>query len=225
MNRRPRKVLVVIDPGVHTPEIDSLNLISTLSSIPCTYHLPAMYGFGTLSHSYVDMAGIIILGSAASVHDNLSWQRELESFVAGAIEQEVPVLGCCYGLQMLAYMFKGQVGFVLESREKLKGVRTVSMRKNALFDAGDHDVIVTHAEMVTRVPDDFSIIATSNIVTVEGIAHKRKPVYGFQFHPEATQQFLRGHEMKNEKTISALGAGHKIIQQFVHMAEGLDNFK
>lgn len=220
MSRRSNKVLVVIDPGVHTPEFDSLNLISTLSSIPCTYHLPAMYGFGTLTHKYVDMAGMIILGSAASVYENLPWQRELESFVAGAIEKDVPVLGCCYGLQMLAHMFRGQVGFVLESREKLKGVRTISVMKNALFDDGDHDVIVTHSEMVTQVPEDFSIIATSSVVRVEGIAHKRKPVYGFQFHPEATQQFLLGHEMKNEKTMASLSAGHKIIQQFVHMAEG-----
>jgi GMP synthase (glutamine-hydrolysing) len=211
------RVLVVIDPGVHTPEIDTFNLISVLSSIPCTYHLPAMFGFGTLPDNLSTIAGVIILGSAASVYDNLPWQRPLEAFVASVVDRGIPVLGCCYGLQMLAYMFGGRVGYVRESKEKLKGVRRINVLNNPIWSPGERDVIVTHSEMVTELPRDFEILATSPEVPVEGMQHKVQPVYGFQCHPEATRLFLVGHEMLDDKIQLSLPDGRHILERFVHM--------
>lgn len=218
MPQRLAKTIMVIDPGVHTPELDTFNLISGLSSLPCSYHLPAMFGFASFTAEPRDLAGIVILGSAASVYDNLNWQRPLESYVARMIEAGVPVLGCCYGLQMLAFMYGAKVGHVNESKEKLKGVRSVRVLDNPLWISGPRDVIVTHAEMLTEIPSEFALLATSDQVAIEGIHHKTKPIFGFQFHPEATRVFLAGHEMLNEKTESSLKDGQQILSQFVHMA-------
>lgn len=212
------RVLVVIDPGVHTPEIDTFNLISVLSPIRCTYHLPAMFGFSTLPDNLSAVAGVIILGSAASVYDNLPWQRPLEAFVTTVVDRGIPVLGCCYGLQMLAYMYGGKVGYVRESREKLKGVRRINIVNNPIWSVGERDVIVTHSEMVTELPKDFEVLATSPEVRVEAMQHMRQPIYGFQCHPEATRLFLVGHEMHNDKTELSLPAGRHILERFVHMA-------
>lgn len=220
MPQRLPKTIMVIDPGVHTPELDTFNLISSLSTIPCSYHLPAMFGFASFIAEPKDLAGIVILGSAASVYDNLAWQRPLESYVARMIEAGVPVLGCCYGLQMLAFMYGAKVGHVNESKEKLKGVRRVRVLDNPLWISGPRDVIVTHAEMLTEIPSEFALLATSDQVAIEGIHHKTKAVFGFQFHPEATSVFLAGHEMLNEKTEPFLKDGQQILSQFVHMAAG-----
>lgn len=211
------RVLVVIDPGVHTPEIDTFNLISVLSPIRCTYHLPAMFGFATLPANLSAVAGVIILGSAASVYDNLPWQRPLEAFVTTVVDKGIPVLGCCYGLQILAYMFGGRVGYVKESKEKLKGVRRINIVDNPIWSAGERDVIVTHSEMVTELPKDFEILATSGDVRVEGMQHRRQAIFGFQCHPEATRLFLVGHEMLTDKTELSLPDGHHILERFVHM--------
>jgi len=213
-----KKTIMVIDPGVHTPELDTFNLISKLSDIPCTYHLPAMFGFDSFPIHASDIAGIVVLGSAASVYDNLAWQRPLESFVAKMIDAGVPVLGCCYGLQMLAFMYGAKVGYVQASKEKLKGVRRVKIMGNHVWDTSVRSVIVTHAEMLTEIPAEFSLLATSDQVPIEGIYHKKKPVFGFQFHPEATRVFLKGHDMHNEITESSLSDGHEILARFVHMA-------
>lgn len=211
------RALVVIDPGVHTPEIDTFNLISSLSPIPCTYHLPAMFGFATLPDNLSAVAGVIVLGSAASVYDNLPWQRPLEAFVASVIDRGIPVLGCCYGLQMLAYMFGGRVGYVREAKDKLKGVRRISILNNSVWSAGEREVIVTHSEMVTELPKDFAILATSSEVRVEAMRHRRQSIFGFQCHPEATRLFLVGHEMLSDKTELSLQEGRYILERFVHM--------
>ena len=213
-----QKTIMVIDPGVHTPELDTFNLIARLSPIPCSYHLPAMFGFDSFSSGSDDLAGIVILGSAASVYDNLVWQRPLEAYVAKMIDAGVPVFGCCYGLQMLAFMYGGQVGYVQPSKEKLKGVRRVNFLEHEIWPSGEREVIVTHAEMITEIPTEFMLLATSDQVPIEGLCHKTKPVFGFQFHPEATRVFLAGHDMLSDITESSLRDGHEILARFVHMA-------
>ena len=189
------KHLMVIDPGVHTPEIDTFNNIAALSPVPCSYHLPALFGFDSFPKSYDLVAGIIVLGSAASVHDDFPWQRPLENWLRPAIEKNIPVLGCCYGHQMLAHMFGGRVEFINAEKTKLKGVRRVNVRDNNLWHTGDRNLIVTHAETVTALPQSLRVIASSPEIAIDGFAHENKPVFGFQSHPEATEVFLRGHEM------------------------------
>ena len=209
--------LMVIDPGVHTPEIDTFNLIAAFSPIPCTYHLPALFGFASFPQDFTYVQGIIVLGSAASVHDRLPWQAALEEWLRPAIDSDMPVLGCCYGHQMLAYMFGGDVGFIKETREKLKGVRRVNVVKNRLWNSGERRLIVTHAEAVLQLPAEFELLASSEDITIDGLIHRSKPVFGFQSHPEATKVFLAGHEMLDEKTLSVLSDGHALLREFVHM--------
>jgi len=211
------KQIMVIDPGVHTPELSSFNLIAGMARVPCTYHLPAMFGFASFPDDLSHLAGVIVLGSAASVHERLPWQEPLENFVFTVIKAGIPLLGCCYGHQMIAHMFGANVGFVRETREKLKGRRVIKMLENPICPAGERSVIVTHAEIITDVPAGFKVIATSDDVEFEGIAHEKKPIYSFQFHPEATAVFLAGHEMLSEITRTSLSDGHEILRGFVHM--------
>jgi GMP synthase-like glutamine amidotransferase len=106
---------------------------------------------------------------------------------------------------------------VRESKEKLKGVRRINVLNNPIWSPGERDVIVTHSEMVTELPRDFEILATSPEVPVEGMQHKVQPVYGFQCHPEATRLFLVGHEMLDDKIQLSLPDGRHILERFVHM--------
>ena len=210
--------IMVIDPGVKTPEIDTFNNIASLSPIPCSYHLPALHGFDSFPSGIDAVRGVIILGSAASVHDNLPWQRPLEDWLRPVIELGIPVLGCCYGHQMLAYMLGGTVGYVNDERAKLKGVRRVQILQNDLIPSGECRLIVTHAEMVTGLPANTKILARSDEIAIDGFVHENKPVFGFQSHPEATNVFLKGHEMLDDHALGSLSDGHNIIRLFVHKA-------
>jgi GMP synthase-like glutamine amidotransferase len=210
--------IMVIDPGVHTPEVDTFNHIAAMAPIPCSYHLPAMHGFASFPNDISQVRGIIVLGSAASVHDRASWQISLEEWLRPVIELSVPVLGCCYGHQMLAYMFGGEIGFVRADQSKLKGVRQVEILNNDLCHTGARSLIVTHAEMVQKLPSSMRVIARSSEVAIDGLVHQNKPVFGFQAHPEATEVFLHGHEMHEAQAVAVLSEGHQLIRTFVDKA-------
>jgi GMP synthase (glutamine-hydrolysing) len=213
--------IMVIDPGVKTPEIDTFNNIAAISSIPCSYHLPALHGFDSFPAGFDAVRGVIILGSAASVYENLPWQRPLEDWLRPVIDRGIPVLGCCYGHQMLACMLGGTVGYVNEEKLKLKGVRRVRILENDLFQVGETRLIVTHAEMVKTLPPNSRILARSDEIAIDGFMHENKPVFGFQSHPEATKVFLKSHEMLDDHAVSSLSNGHDIIRRFVHKAAGV----
>jgi GMP synthase (glutamine-hydrolysing) len=212
--------IMVIDPGVKTPELDTFNNIASMVPVSCGYHLPAMFGFGSFPDQYSEVRAVIILGSASSVHERLPWQVELENRVRRMIDMNIPVLGCCYGHQMLAYMYGGDVAYVKQEQIKLKGVRSVEVLQNPVWNKGVRKMIVTHNEHVTRLPQDFTVIATSREVPIDGLMHKTKRIFGFQSHPEATKNFLEGHEMLDAQSLGALGDGHSIIRDFVNMAIG-----
>ena len=72
----PKGHLMVIDPGVLTPSIESFNRISKVTPLNVSYHLPALFGPKSLQKATKDnnISGIIILGSASSVNDSTNWQ-------------------------------------------------------------------------------------------------------------------------------------------------------
>ena len=78
--------LMVIDPSITHPEIASFNKIVRHCPFPCTYHLPAMSSMDSFSRTLSNSCGLIILGSAASVHDQSDWQSKLGSILNKAIK-------------------------------------------------------------------------------------------------------------------------------------------
>jgi GMP synthase-like glutamine amidotransferase len=215
-SRQPR--LMVVDPGVKTPELDTFNNIAAMVPVACSYHLPALFGFDSFPADIRDICAVIVLGSASSVHERAPWQIQLEDWIRLIVEQGTPVLGCCYGHQMLAYMYGGQVAYVYPNQVKLQGIREVDILENPLWDKGPRQLIVTHNEQVIHLPADFQVIATSQDVGIDGFMHKTKPIFGFQAHPEATKSFVESRQMPVEQAIGVISEGHDIIRRFVHMA-------
>ncbi len=113
---------------------------------------------------------------------------------AGIFNLEIPVLGICYGMQVIATQLGGKVstakvhefGYAqiisLENNGLLTGIKDhVDKQGNTLLD-----VWMSHGDQVTRVPDDFLVIASTNSCPIAGIANEAKKIYGLQFHPEVT---------------------------------------
>ena len=126
-----------------------------------------------------DPIGIIFTGGPNSVYDENSPHVSKEIFELG-----IPVLGICYGCQLVAYTLGGKVEHAATSEY---GKREFSFVRRSPISEGIPEKSVcwmSHTDHVTQVPEGFSVLASTATcpVTIFGNAEKR--VYGVQFHPE-----------------------------------------
>lgn len=125
--------------------------------------------------------GIILSGSPCSVRDANAPDINLEQF------GNRPVLGICYGAQLIAHKHKGEVRGA-HAREYGRAHLTRIDHHNELLKEIplDTQVWMSHADTITRLPGDFDIIASTESVEVAAYRIRGKNIYGIQFHPEVT---------------------------------------
>lgn len=120
---------------------------------------------------------VILSGGPSSVIDG---QDELP-----VDEWSVPVLGLCYGMQLLAHQWKGRV---LAKKSREYGVESISVRepKHPLFAHCDAqlETLMSHGDHVEELPPDFVALAQSQSGVIAAMAHKEQAIFGLQFHPE-----------------------------------------
>jgi GMP synthase (glutamine-hydrolysing) len=117
-------------------------------------------------------------------------------------ELGIPVLGICYGMQTMAMQLGGQV----ESSEHREfGYAQIRARGHSAFlrDIEDHttkegygllDVWMSHGDRVTKIPEGFKVIASTESAPFAGMADEQRQFYGVQFHPEVTHT-VQGQRM------------------------------
>jgi GMP synthase (glutamine-hydrolysing) len=126
-------------------------------------------------------AGVILSGGPASVYDPGAPQLD-----PGILELGVPVLGLCYGLQLLAQ----ELGGVVEPAEEREYGRAQLKlaREDALFaglpGGAERTVWMSHGDRVLRLPPGFVVLATSENSPFAAVRHESRPIFGLQFHPE-----------------------------------------
>jgi GMP synthase (glutamine-hydrolysing) len=127
-----------------------------------------------------NIKGVILSGSPFSVRDKSSPDPDLS-----AIRGKLPLLGVCYGAQLLAHKSGGEV---LPSRIREYGRANLSFvnRSNELFKAisDNSQVWMSHGDTIAKAPDSFEIVASTRDVQVAGFHVKGEKTYGIQFHPE-----------------------------------------
>ena len=124
-------------------------------------------------------AGIILSGGPNSVYE-----ADAPSLPQRVIDADVPILGICYGLQLLAHHFGGQV---VSSREKEYGPAGITLTEPApLFDnlPTEQPVWMSHGDRVEALPQGFHAIATSGNSPLAAFANPERQIYAIQFHPE-----------------------------------------
>ncbi|MBM7116357.1 glutamine-hydrolyzing GMP synthase [Archangium primigenium] len=135
--------------------------------------------------------GIILSGGPASVEAEGSPRCDPFVFDAG-----VPVLGICYGLQLLSKLLGGRVDRSAHREYGAAEVEVLTARGPlAAFKSGERvKVWMSHGDRVDALPPGFESIGRSGNSPFAAAAHTSKPIYGLQFHPEVVHTPL-GKEM------------------------------
>ena len=97
---------------------------------------------------------------------------------------DIPILGICLGHQLIAKAYGGEV--TTSDTESYAQVKININNDENLFKqlAPEMDVWSSHKDEVKTIPQDFEVLASSNLCDVESFKHEDKDVYGIQFHPE-----------------------------------------
>ena len=211
--------LMIIDPAVVKPALESFNRIASIAPYPVTYHLPALYGTTSLRMYNNNVRGVIVMGSAASVNDNNKWQQDISDIMIDASSKGIPVLGLCYGHQLIGHIYGGKVE-PLWSGEKKQGERVVHVKKSEVWgESSSGPLLYSHQDGITKVPPGFEVIAESDLVSADAIASKTEPVWGFQTHLEATQAFVDDHNLPVKDATASFRFGHNILDKFIMSLE------
>ena len=130
------------------------------------------------------------------VTDDLPWSLGCEHWLRELVERDVPVLGVCYGHQLLARAFGGEVGF--NSRGDEVGTTAVALteagRHDPLFGGLPDELIVqnSHRQSVLSLPPDARLLASNDHDVHQAFAIGKR-AWGMQFHPEFDADIMRGY--------------------------------
>jgi len=139
----------------------------------------------------VDLAGIILSGGPASVYEESAPQAPAWVFDAG-----VPVLGICYGMQLIAHQLGGAVA---QSTEREYGFAVIHRNdQSVLFDGLEDEIPVwmSHGDRIDTLPPGFRSVAFSENSPIAAMANDAG-VYGIQFHPEVAHTPQGAQILKN----------------------------
>ncbi|MBI2657413.1 glutamine-hydrolyzing GMP synthase [Candidatus Woesearchaeota archaeon] len=123
--------------------------------------------------------GIILSGGPASVyeHNSPSMDRKI-------LDLGIPVLGICYGLQLIGKFVGGEV---LAGKLKEFGKKELILKKTGKLLKGlskKEQIWMSHGDLVTKLPGDFEILASTDSCPIAATENNPKKIYGIQFHAE-----------------------------------------
>ncbi len=125
--------------------------------------------------------GIILSGGPNSVYEEGAPHCDPELLRLG-----VPVLGICYGMQLVCDILGGKVDST-PSREYGRARCHVTSHEDLFAGIpNETDVWMSHGDQVSRVSDEFVALAHTGTCPIAAVRHDKLPVYGLQFHPEVT---------------------------------------
>jgi GMP synthase (glutamine-hydrolysing) len=151
---------------------------------------------------------VVISGSHASVTENLSWSVAIEQWIPNLIQSKTPILGICYGHQLLAKAMGGIVDFHTKGIEiGTTGIEILEdSRQDFLFKGlpKTFKAHVCHSQTVIRLPDHAVRIAKNSFEPNHAFRIGQS-AWGIQFHPEFDEKIMAAYAENMESTIKESG--------------------
>ena len=154
--------------------------------------------------------GIIFTGGPASVYG-----EDSPRCAEGIFELGIPVLGICYGMQLMTYTLGGNVA---RANKREYGTTDVSIDNSSLLFEGFENIngfLMSHTDFVEKVPEGFKNIGHTSSCPNAAMENKEKNLYGIQFHPEVNSSINGTQVIKNFLFNICKCSGDWIISSFV----------
>jgi len=126
-----------------------------------------------------NIKGIILSGGPQSVYE-----KNAPKINAEVLDMGIPALGLCYGHQLIAQVYGGNVK---QAKKREYGITyaTITKPNDILKDLGKEEKVwMSHGDTVYTLPKDFEVLAYTENCPVAAFRHKKKPIYCLQWHPE-----------------------------------------
>ncbi len=188
----------------------------------------------SLEAASADADAIVITGSAANVHHGEPWMLRAQEFLRAEHARGTPILGLCFGHQLLAQALGGEVTPNPRGRE-LSTVTIERLEADPLFDGIEprFSANACHLDTVARLPDAARVLARSPLDDHQVLRFSER-CYGVQFHPEFDGAVMRGYvEARSEqaraegldpdhlaRVASDTPAGPRILANFIRTCVG-----
>ncbi|MEM7215042.1 MAG: type 1 glutamine amidotransferase [Pseudomonadota bacterium] len=150
------------------------------------------YGFEFAAFSVVtgefpkdiyDCDGWLITGSRHAAYEDHPWIAPLEDFIRDAYAAEIPLVGVCFGHQVMAQALGGKV-------EKFGGQWGVGNMEYVHNDGSRSTLLAMHQDQVVTKPPEATVTATSDFCQFAGLSYRGKAI-SIQPHPEFTPEFVQ----------------------------------
>lgn len=171
-----------------------------------------------------EVAGFIVTGSSHSVTERAPWMLRVEAYLRDVVRADAPLLGICFGHQLLGQALGGEVTKNPRGREI--GTVKLAVTRDAGVDpilAGlprAFQVNATHVDTVSKLPADARVLATTELEP-NAIFAIGENVRGVQFHPEIDADAMRGYVRARWDVIAKDGLDPEAI--FGGIAETREN--
>ncbi len=180
-------MILIIDFGSQTTHLISRRL----ADLGISSHLIAPEQFSPQLPELAETTGIILSGGPASVYETNAPTIDPCIFAMG-----LPVLGICYGWQLMAQLLGGKV----EPVTKEYGQTSLMIIDHSNLFLGTPQqltVVQSHGDSVSTLPVSFVAIAKTDILPFAAVVNSEKKLYGLQFHPEVSHTQLGSLLLKN----------------------------
>lgn len=167
------------------------------------------------------LRGVVVSGSSAFVTDRADWSEATAAWLRRAVADGLPVLGICYGHQLLAHALDGEVGFNPAGRES--GTIAVQLHDCAASDplfAGLPATLPAHASHLQTVitpPAGATVLAHSARDQCQAFRVGQR-AWGLQFHPEFATHHMRGYLRERAGCIARHGGDARQLSRQVRAA-------
>ncbi|WP_228200595.1 glutamine amidotransferase [Arcobacter peruensis] len=169
--------------------------------------------------------GFIISGSHEMVTDELTWSLLLEKYIKKISKTNIPLLGICYGHQLIAKALGGKSDFNKNGKEiGIVKIKNLSFKnKDPLLKnfPKKFDAFETHYQTVIKLPAKAKILAKNSKDNTQA-ARFESNIWGVQFHPEFDKEIMKEYILNQKETIKDLRScdiSNTVLKNFSDIVE------